>query len=309
MKKLISFFTALAIIFSLCGCGAENKNTASGYTFTDDLGRTVTVSSTDRVASLLGSFTDMWLLAGGNVCASADDAWDDFGLELDSSVENLGSTHKPDKEGLIAVSPTFVLASSKLSKHLEMQETLDGMNIPVAYFDVGDFDDYLRVLNIMTKLTGKSKNYDIYGTQQKDKIDSVIKKHENDKKQTVLVMRASAANIRAKNSDGTMLGGMLTDFGCKNIADSDSMMLENLNIESILLENPDKIFFIETGDDGIDSIKKAVKDMFDENPLWYNLDAVKNNKVYYMDKALYNLKPNARFAEAYENLEKILYEE
>lgn len=49
--------------------------------------------------------------------------------------------------------------------------------------------------------------------------------------------------------------------------------------------------------------------MFDENPLWYNLDAVKNNKVYYMDKALYNLKPNARFAEAYENLEKILYEE
>ena len=55
------------------------------------------------------------------------------------------------------------------------------------------------------------------------------------------------------------------------------------------------------------SVKENVQAMFDENPLWQQLDAVKNGQVYFMDKRLYNLKPNARFAEAYENLESILY--
>ena len=49
--------------------------------------------------------------------------------------------------------------------------------------------------------------------------------------------------------------------------------------------------------------------MFRENPLWGELDAVKNEKLYFLDKHLYNLKPNARWAEAYELLEDMLYGE
>ncbi len=48
---------------------------------------------------------------------------------------------------------------------------------------------------------------------------------------------------------------------------------------------------------------------FGENPLWNELDAVKNNEVYFLDKNLFNLKPNARWGEAYEVLEEILYGE
>ena len=42
---------------------------------------------------------------------------------------------------------------------------------------------------------------------------------------------------------------------------------------------------------------------------WNELGAVKNGQVHVLDKHLYNLKPNARWAEAYEELEKILYPE
>ena len=121
-------------------------------------------------------------------------------------------------------------------------------------------------------------------------------------------MKVSASTIKAKNTSGTMLGGMLKDFGCINIADSDSSLLENLSIESIIQQNPEKIFFVQMGDN-VDGTKKNVEKLFSENPLWNELDAVKNGKVYYMEKELYNMKPNARFAEAYEKLEKILYEE
>lgn len=306
--RILALFTALALLAVLCACTGAKDEQLEGFNFTDDLGRSLTVSDCGRVASLLGSFADMWMLSGGTLVAAADDAWEDFSLSPDSSVINLGSTHRPNKEELIACQPSLVFASAKLSKHLEMQETLEGLGITVAYFDVADFEDYLRVLKIMTELTGEEENYFSYGLQQQEKINSVLERNAQREPQTVLVMRASAASIRAKNSSDTMLGGMLLDFGCVNIADSNSMLLDNLSLESILLSNPDKIFFVETGDD-TESIKGSVEKMFKENPLWYELDAVKNGQVFYMDKALYNLKPNARFAEAYEKLESILYED
>ena len=37
------------------------------------------------------------------------------------------------------------------------------------------------------------------------------------------------------------------------------------------------------------------------------LRAVQQNKCYYMDQQLYNVKPNARWGEAYEGLAEILY--
>lgn len=49
--------------------------------------------------------------------------------------------------------------------------------------------------------------------------------------------------------------------------------------------------------------------MFRENPLWNEMDAVKNGQVHILDKHLYNLKPNARWAEAVEKLAEILYGE
>ena len=47
-----------------------------------------------------------------------------------------------------------------------------------------------------------------------------------------------------------------------------------------------------------------MKNMIKENPAWGTLEAVKNGRMHVMDKALFNLKPNDRFAEAY----GILYE-
>ena len=304
MKKLCCIMLFCLI---LSGCVAKKTHVA-GYTFTDDLGRTVTVPSTQRVAALLGSYADIWHLAGGTVCASADDAWDDFNIPMAPDAVNLGNTKNLSLEVLLASKPDFVLASTNTPQHLQWEATLKAAGIAVAYFDVSCFEDYLRVLKVCTDLTGHPERYEQYGLAQRGQIEEIVLRHREDPAQRVLVLRASASSIRAKNSDGTVLGTMLRDFGCVNIADSETSLLENLSIESIVLQNPDKIFFIQTGDD-MDAVKGNVAAMFEENPLWYELDAVKNGHVYFMEKPLYNLKPNARWAEAYEKLEGILYEE
>ena len=117
-------------------------------TFTDDLGREVSVGAPERVAALLGSYADMWVLAGGSVCAAPDDAFEDFDLPLAEDTVNLGGTKSLSLELLLASEPDFVLASTNTPQHLEWQESLEGAGITVAYFDVACFSDYLRVLNM-----------------------------------------------------------------------------------------------------------------------------------------------------------------
>ena len=308
MKRVISLCLLLALL--LCGCGAPaEENGAEGYTFTDDLDRTVTVTSTERVAALLGSYADIWLLAGGTVCAAADDAWDDFDLPLSEDTVNLGGTKDLSLEALLASAPTFVLASTNTPQHLEWESALQGAGITVAYFDVSSFDDYLRMLKTCTELTGNEESYARYGAEVAAVVEEVTSHSRaamEEDAATVLVLRASASSIRAKNSEGNVLGELLCDMGCINIADSDSNLLENLSVESIYLQNPDHIFIVQVGDDAA-GMKENVNRFFAENPLWLELDAVKNDRVHYMDKRLFNLKPNAYWGESYIRLEEILF--
>ena len=301
----------LLITILVSGCGGEKHERKDGVTFTDSLGRTVNVPENPKaVAALIGSFADVWQLAGGTVCASADDAWDDFGLEMGDAV-NIGKTKEPSVEKLLSVNPDFVIASSATSADVEMKATLEAAGITVAYFDVECFEDYLKMLDICTDITGRKDLYVKNGTDVKEQIEEIKREFEilniPEENKKVLFLRASSGYIRAKNSDGSILGEMLKDLGCVNIADDDSSLLENLSIESIIKNNPYRIFIVQVGDD-----KKAVEDnvtrMMEENPAWYGLDAVSENRLHYMDKRLFNLKPNARWSEAYETLCKVLKE-
>lgn len=303
--KLISLLLLIAL---LCGCSAPSAQTEipEGFTFTDDLERTVTVSQPQRVACLLGSFAQIWQLAGGEVIATADDAWDDLALDLSEDCVNLGNTKELSLELLLAAQPDFILASANTRQNLEWMETLESVGIPTAYFDVADFDGYLRLLKLCTDITGRSDLYETHGTAVQSQIDAVLEKAPaRGTTPTVLSMRASASMVTVKNSEDNVLGEMLNSLGCVNIADSEESLLENLSLEIILESDPDFIFFVQRGDD-TEGMMAYVENMMAENPAWQQLTAVKEGRLYFMDKNLYNLKPNHRWGEAYEELEAIL---
>ena len=55
-----------------------------------------------------------------------------------------------------------------------------------------------------------------------------------------------------------------------------------------------------------EAAKASLENMMRENPAWGTLKAVRENRLHRMEKALFNLKPNARWAEAYEKLYETL---
>ena len=304
-KKTYIALLCVLLLFSSCSRQQEKKG---GLVFTDDLGRTVTVEKAERTAVLIGSFAQIWTLGGGKVVASPDDAWNDLDVDLDEDCINLGKINALSMEKLIASNPDFVLASPNIRQDVSWCDTLDKMGIPVAYFEVFDFNDYLNLFGIVTDITGRKDLYEKYGSDVKREVDEILSKNRTDSPK-VLCLLASTQYLKAKNSSSSVMGGMLRDLGCINIADSESSLLENLSIEYILQENPDYIFITQRGDD-MEGMMKFVETYFVDHPLWNELDAVKEGRVYFMEKELYNLKPNHRWGEAYRKLQEILlYEE
>ena len=171
---------------------------------------------------------------------------------------------------------------------------------------MSDFEDCFHLLDLCTGITGRRDLFEKYGVEVQKQISAVLEQAETrGTAPSVLCMRASASSVTVKNSEDNVLGEMLKSLGCHNIADSDTSLLENLSMERILEADPDFIFLVQRGDDA-EGMKAYVENMMAENPAWQQLTAVKEGRLYFMDKNLYNLKPNHRWGEAYEKLEEIL---
>ena len=57
------------------GTDAAQATEPGEVTFTDDLGRKVTVNNPQRVTVLLSSFADVWQSAGGTITAAVHETW------------------------------------------------------------------------------------------------------------------------------------------------------------------------------------------------------------------------------------------
>ena len=332
MKQLTLCRAAAAALclLLLAGCGAASSGPASSAggasaaatapadsgaacTFTDDLGREVTLEAAPRrVAALTGSYADIWCTAGGKdtLVASASDAWTDFDLGLGEEVANIGGAMGVSVEELLAAAPDLVLASTNIPSNQEMLPALEAAGVDVAFFSVDTFEDYLRMLEICTGLTGNPEAYQTYGEAVAEEIEAARARAaaalEEQGPEKVLYIRAAASVVKPKGSSGTVLGEMLADLGCINIADQDQSLLEDLSMEAILAADPDKILIVLQGADP-EPAKAQLEGEVLSNPAWQQLTAVREGRVYYMDKDLYHLKPNARWGEAYDHLVEILY--
>lgn len=330
MKRICACFLLMALLLSSCAQGwpdpssapSSSPSSAAGgrsdpssslspaagaVTFTDDLGRELSIDPPRRVAALIGSFADVWLLAGGadTLAAAAGDAWTSLGLDLGEDVTNLGSVAQPNLERLLACEPDLILASCNTQADLDLLDAFEDAGIPAAYFKVDNFDDYLRMLHACTRLTGCPENYETYGVQVRAQVEQATARQDGSAPMALYV-RASGTSCKVKGSEGSVLGEMLSSLGCVNVADRDGALLESLSLEGIIAADPDYIFAVLQGTDK-DKARAVLEAALLSNPAWSGLRAVREGRFYTLDPTLYNLKPNARWGEAYEKLADILY--
>lgn len=314
MRRICAVLLLMALLLASCAGPRPDPSPSPSpgaaeepVSFTDDLGRTLELPPPRRVAALIGSFADIWCLAGGRdtLIAAAGDAWTNFDLNLNADTADLGSVKEPNLEVLLAARPDFVLASCNTQADLDLMAAFEDAGIPAAYFEVDSFADYLRMLDVCSRLTGCPERYEEYGAQVQARVEQAVARQDGSAP-TVLYIRASGSSCTVKGSEGSVLGEMLAALGCVNVADREGALLENLSLEGVIAADPDYIFSVLQGADK-DKAQAVLDSTLLSNPAWNSLRAVREGRFYTLDHTLYNLKPNARWGEAYEKLADILY--
>jgi ABC-type Fe3+-hydroxamate transport system substrate-binding protein len=100
---------------------------------------------------------------------------------------------------------------------------------------------------------------------------------------------------------------MLGEMGASNVAAGWGGSAEHMEVslEAVYAADPDLILI--QCHTGLDDAKALVARLYGEHPVWQSLRAVREGRVYYLDKALFHNKPNSRFSEAYAVLKEYLY--
>ena len=290
------------------GIPATSSDGEGKISFADALGQDFSIDPPERAVVMIGSFADVWALAGGEdtLAATANDAWESYGLELGEKVVNIGSPMKPNVELVLGAEPDLIIASSLSPSNLELKETFDHAGIPAAYFDVSSFQDYLDLLELFTRLTGHPERYAQYGTAVQEQVDgAILRRAVYSFAPSVLTIQVSGSSVKVKNSEDNVLGPMLKELGCINIADQDGALLEELNLEAILQADPDYIFAVYHGTDEA-AAQANLEETLLSNPAWASLSAVEGGRFHILERRMYSLKPNALWGDAYEQLADIL---
>ena len=295
----------LALILLLSGC-ADVPTAKEGYRFTDDLGETVTVAETPkRVAVLFSSYAEMWTLSGGEIAITVGESVERGFADESTPLVDAGAGKSISVETLIGEAPDFVIASADIPAQVEAASLLRKMGIPAACFRVESFADYERVMAVFTDITGDKEAYEAEVLAVRTGIEEILNAAEGRSSRILFIRCGSGYSAtKAKGTKDHFVAGMLAELGCENIADSATVLLDGLSIETILAEDPDYIFFSTMGDE--EKAKQYMESVMLQ-PLWQSLDAVKNNRYVFLPKSLFHYKPNARWDEAYAFLKERVY--
>ena len=255
---------------------AGKAEKSKAYTFTDDLGRKVTVKS-----------------AFGHYAVDS------------SKVSGVGRSTSLNLESIIALKPDFVIMTGiSDGKHAtgvsqaDAESALKEAGVPVAFFKVTTFADYKRMMGTFCAITGRDDLYKKNVTKVGEKIKSAVSRYSvASKSPSVLVVSAFSKGLVVQNSSG-MAGAIVKDLGAVNVADEHPSLLSDFSLEAAVEANPDYVLVLAASDDTA-TAQKYYDQVAGSNSAWQGMDAVKEGRVTMLDAAHFLYKPNADWAESY----------
>lgn len=283
-------------------------------------GGTITIAKNpEKTLNLYASFTTLWYEAGGTVigCIGGSSSVElyreyigrDITQDEGVTVVATSSAGKNwDVETIIEMNPDLIICSTAMSGYSTIQAPAAAAGIPLIAVSYDDFSDYLKWFKVFCNINGQPELWDSIAMKALDEVLDVLLEAPAEDNPTVFSMFSGSNSLQA-NTSNTVVGGMIDALNAINIVDTweNTAGAERLdiNLETVFAANPDVI--VVQCHAGAEAAQAQVEELYGDNPVWQSLDAVKNGRVYYLEKTLFHNKPNSRFAEAYQKLAEILY--
>lgn len=285
-KKVIALLSVTMLTF-MVGCSSSESNESN---VTNSNGEEVVVATSVAVTEILDKL-------GVEVSGVPTTSY-----ELPESTKDatkVGSPMNPDLEIIKSLNPTCVVSVDTLGSDFEKQFTEN--NIPSMFVNLSTVDGLKEtIVNLGEKFDKSEKAVEIIAELENKENELNLSKKEN--KEDILILFGAPGSVMV-STDNSYVGNLVKIAGGNNIFESESSSFIQVNMEEIIKRNPDKILIMTHAVP--EEAKKAVEEEF-AKATWQQLDAIKNNKVYYLENGYFGMSANLKVIEALDKLGAIL---
>lgn len=250
------------------------------------------MKSDNRLVTIGGSVTDIvFALGEGDLVVAVDQS-----STLPKKVKDLpqaGYVRAISAEGILSMLPTKILASSDIGPpNVISQLETSGVEFKI-FNSPKSFEDVIELVDqISTFLNVKER-----GLRLKEKLISDQNKINQMKKKLIdspsiaFFMNPSTSGSYNAAGKGTRADYLIEFIGGTNIFKDSFIRYNKINKETLLDYNPDIIFVASTGNE------QNSTSIFIDDTIFENLNAVKNDKIIYLDLG-YHLTFGSAFGES-----------
>jgi len=287
------------LIALMAACAPQATPTAIALTFTDGLGRQITLAGpAQHVVSLAPSNTEILFAIGAGSQVVGRDQLSDF-PEAAKNVTDVGSTFDAlNTEQIVSLKPDLVLAAEINTP--EQVKQLEALGLTVYYLkNPHTLEEMYGNLEIVAQLTSHEEETATLVESLKKRVAAVDEKIAPISSRPNVFYELDATDPAKPYTagKGTFIDQLIDRAGGRNIA-SALEEYPQMSLEQVVAADPS---FIILGDSAYGITPESIA----QRPGWENLSAVKNNQVFPFDDNLVS-RPGPRLVDALEALAKLL---
>ncbi len=271
----------------------------NGLTFTDDMGREITLAGTpERIVSLAPSTTEILFAVGAGDQVVGRDEFSDYPEEAKALPSIGGSFGEYNVEAIVALEPDLVIAAEINTPELVKQ--LEDLGVTVYYLgNPLTLEQMYGKLETVAELTGHDVSELVSSLQARvaavdEKIAPI-----NARPNAFYEIDASDPSKPYTYGPGTFGDLLITRAGGTNVGSVSTDAYPQLSLEQIVVENPSIIILG-------DSMWGVTPESVLERAGWESIEAVKSEQIFPIDDNLIS-RPGPRLVDGLEALAKILH--
>ncbi|GAB6170447.1 heme ABC transporter substrate-binding protein IsdE [Clostridium carnis] len=294
MKKLSFIIIVISVMTFITGC--YNRNNSNDNTNNDNKNYSedsIVISTSVAVTQILDKL-------GVKLKGVPTTAY-----ELPESTKDavkVGNPMNPDLEIIKSLNPNVVVSVDTLGD--DFKNIFIENNIPSEFVTLTSLQGLKESIKTLGDKFNKQEEAKKLLESLSSKENEILKLNNKNIKPKILIVFAAPGSIMIGTSR-CYVGSLVESIGGENFIENKSTPFVQVNMEEIFKYNPDKILVMTHADP--EKSKAMVENEFNNNYMWKKVNAIKEDKVYYLDHNKFGMSANLKAMEALDNLEEILY--
>jgi len=217
-------------------------------------------------------------------------------------VTKVGNPMSPDMEQVKMLKPTEVLSVTTLE--YDLKPVFEDAGIEATFLNLTSVQRMNEAILDLGERYNRQPQADKLIKKFQDKVDLIEQQTAEHHKPTVLILMGIPGSYLVA-TEHSYIGDLVKLAGGINVVQGEGVEFLASNTEYLFQSNPDVILRAAHGMP--DEVVKMFDEEFKNNDIWKHFNAVKNNRVYDLEEALFGTTGNILAIEAIDALLPMLY--